>query len=75
MLRIAAFIDAGYVWRQIWKALCLDVGTKDTQFDRSNIEINYSAFHKVPARKPLTSARGGIALDNIRHAVYYEAYA
>jgi len=43
MLRVAAFADAGYVWKQLWKALCPDAD--DRQYARSKVQINYSAFH------------------------------
>jgi uncharacterized LabA/DUF88 family protein len=43
MLRVAAFIDAGYVWKQLWKALRPDVD--DKQYGRSDIAMNHAAFH------------------------------
>lgn len=45
MLRVAAFIDAGYLWRQLWKALCPDGDGR--QYLRSNVELTYVAFHDV----------------------------
>lgn len=45
MLRVAAFVDAGYLWKQIWKA----THPKHTEstYSRANIEFNPTAFHDI----------------------------
>lgn len=43
MLRVAVFIDAGYLWKQLNKALFPD----DKQYSRSNVSLNYQAFHEI----------------------------
>lgn len=41
MFRVAVFIDAGYLWKQLCKALT----PKDKNYSRSNVDLNYSGFH------------------------------
>ena len=42
MLRLAVFIDAGYLWKQLCKSLV----PGDEKYRRANVELNYPNFHK-----------------------------